>query len=308
MLRLVTEVQTRFAEQMVNADVLGDGLGYIKFIENFGSDERIIESARMSTGKGFLGWGPRPTGIICMPNGEPFDGKRTPLPDFLAEAWEKKGRPAQLDSTNPFKDILEEPGDEKLLRYLWENKHATPFEMGGFTIEVKAPIMVFREWHRHRTQSYNEFSARYSVMPEEFYVPTMARMRQAAQSQKNKQGSGELLSDEISERARMRIMRSSAFAFQMYNENLDDGVAKEIARLDLPVNTYSKMRASTDLRNWFSFLTLRDDPAAQWEIQQFAKVVAQITQAIFPRSYGLYEEGRKNWREFNAWMIDRKAA
>lgn len=283
MIVLATETQTRFMEQMVNADVLGDGLGYIKFIENFGSDERIIESARMSTAKGFLGWGP-----VC------------------GDCGAVKEKDGELCSKGCGR--ISKPGDEKLLRFLWENKHATPFEMGGVTIEVKAPIMVFREWHRHRTQSYNEFSARYSVMPEEFYVPSMDRMRIAAQSQINKQGSGMPLSDEISERARARINKSCSLAFDEYNANLEDGVAKEIARLVLPVNTYSKMRASTDLRNWFSFLTLRDDPKAQWEIQQYAKEMAKITEAVFPRSYGLYEEGRKNWSEFNAWMIDRKAA
>jgi thymidylate synthase (FAD) len=94
--------------------------GYVELIESWGSDERIIEAARMSTGKGFTGWG-------------------TP----------------------------EKPGDEKLLRFLWKNQHATPFEMAGMTIEVKAPIFVFREWHRHRTQSYNEMSARYVPLPDE---------------------------------------------------------------------------------------------------------------------------------------------
>lgn len=101
--------------------------GYIKIIESWGSDERIIETARMSTGKGFLGWGPRchcgqtpeDKQLVCH-NGEPHD--------------------------------YATPGDEKLLRFLWENKHATPFEMAGAVVEVKAPIMVFREWHRHRTQ------------------------------------------------------------------------------------------------------------------------------------------------------------
>src|SRR5690606_23323400 len=95
--------------------------GYVRLVEAWGSDERIIEAARMSTGKGFLGWGPKE------------DGK---------------------------------PGDEKLLRYLWEHKHATPFEMAGLVVEVQAPIFVFREWHRHRTQSFSELSARYVPMPD----------------------------------------------------------------------------------------------------------------------------------------------
>src|SRR6185295_451000 len=93
--------------------------GYVRLVDVWGSDRTIIEAARMSTGKGFLGWGD--------------EGK---------------------------------PGDEKLLRFLWENKHATPFEMAGATFEIEAPIFVFREWHRHRTQSYNEMSARYTPLPD----------------------------------------------------------------------------------------------------------------------------------------------
>lgn len=103
--------------------------GYIELIESWGSDERIIEAARMSTGKGFNGWG-------------------TPGA----------------------------PGDEKLLAYLYNHKHMTPFEMAGVVIEVKAPIFVFREWHRHRTQSYNEMSARYIPLPDENYIPTIERV------------------------------------------------------------------------------------------------------------------------------------
>ncbi len=301
-IQLRTEIQTRYAEQMVNDNILGDGLGYIKFIENFGSDERIIESARMSTGKGFLGWGKPPIEECPIGCGK-FEAKTINDERMIfsaASGWASCPR-----CSNTAQQTI---GDEKLLRYLWEMKHATPFEMGGFTLEVKAPIMVFREWHRHRTQSYSELSARYVEVPDEFYVPSMERMRIAAQSQKNKQGSGEPLSEEISEQSRGAIQMTSSHAFSEYQHMLKRGVAKEVARLVLPVNTYSKMRASTDLRNWFSFLTLRDDPAAQWEIQKFAQVAASITQAVFPRSYGLYEEGRKNWREFNAWMQDRKAA
>src|SRR5688572_12551657 len=113
--------------------------GYAELRDVWGSDERIIEAARMSSGKGFIGWG-------------------TP----------------------------EKPGDEKLLRYLWENQHTSPFEQAGFSVEVQAPIMVFREWHRHRTQSYNEMSGRYTQMPDVHYIPDPSRVK--AQSKTNKQG------------------------------------------------------------------------------------------------------------------------
>ena len=117
--------------------------GYVQLVDTWGSDISIVEAARMSTNKGFKGWGTEDT-----------------------------------------------PGDEKLLRYLYENQHATPFEMAGMVIEVGAPIFVFREWHRHRTQSYNELSARYVPMPNENYLPTMERIIDGAAATGNKQATG----------------------------------------------------------------------------------------------------------------------
>ena len=125
---------------MTNEQVKVLDHGYIQLVESWGSDERIIEAARMSTDKGFLGWGPnfkcRGCGHVHM------DAER---PSIRAG-----GRISVCHCGSH--DIESIPGDEKLLRFLWENKHATPFEMAGMTIEVMAPIMVFREWHRHRTQ------------------------------------------------------------------------------------------------------------------------------------------------------------
>lgn len=222
--------------------------GYVKFIESWGSDERVVEAARMSTNKGFLGWGPKE------------DGK---------------------------------PGDEKLLRYLWEHKHATPFEMAGMVIEVQAPIMVFREWHRHRTQSYNEMSARYTQLPEVFYVPAPERV--TAQSKTNKQGSTvESLDPVIVEQFRVALAAQQKEAYRQYDMALKDGVPRELARLHLPVSIYSRMRASANLRNWLAFLTLRMDEGAQWEIRQYANAVAAIIADRYPRTYGLFSEGRKS--------------
>ncbi len=114
------------------------GQGYIELVESWGSDERIVEAARMSTGKGFLGWGPK-----CRACGDSDDTERDCPQPAPGVPFVDCGRGGHY---------FDAPGDEKLLRFLWENKHATPFEMAGATIEVKAPIMVFREWHRHRTQ------------------------------------------------------------------------------------------------------------------------------------------------------------
>jgi len=219
--------------------------GYIQEIESWGSDERIIEAARMSTGKGFLGWG---------------------TPDT--------------------------PGDEKLLAYLYNNKHSTPFEMAGMIIEVKAPIFVFREWHRHRTQSYNEMSARYIPLPNENYVPAVSRLldgANASTANKQAQGTGGLSNSDAllwSERLRQHY----AAAQQLYAEGIEMGVPKELARLPVPVARYSRMRASANLRNWLAFLTLRAHPAAQWEIQQYANAVGELIAYRFPRTWELFSK------------------
>lgn len=238
--------------------------GYIKLIESWGSDERIIEAARVSTQQGFKGWG-------------------GPCPD------------SPHDDECRCKGTGQIAGDEKLLRYLWIHKHATPFEMAGFTVEVKAPIFVFREWHRHRTQSYNEMSARYAPLPNENYLPSVRRIIEGATlAGKNKQASA--LTDEITEtRAGLwleDLRKLYEHAQRVYDRGLEIGVPKEIARLPCPVARYSKMRASANLRNWLQFLTLRMDVAAQWEIRQYANAVGEIVIDLFPRTWALFSEGR----------------
>jgi len=249
--------------------------GYCRLVESWGSDERIIESARMSTGKSFLGWepGPCPT---CEGSG------RAPLqdftPDFVPQTCHDCGGKGAI------------PGDKNLLRRLWTLKHSTPFEFAGLTVEIQAPIFVFREWHRHRTQSYSEQSARYVEMPELFYVPSVERLRAGGQSTTNKQSSGGPLSPEAIENARIRIAGAGRRAFAEYRAMLEDGVAKELARSVLPVGTYSRMRATTDLRNWLAFLTLRTAPGAQYETRMYADEVSKIVQELFPRTWALWAE------------------
>src|SRR5687768_11849567 len=130
--------------------------GYVTLIEGWGSDERIVEAARMSTGKGFNGWGP-------------LEERCTACGGFGCRAV--AGTDGNLGPCTACdgKGFRQVPGDERLLAYLWNNKHSTPFEMAGVTIEVKAPIFVFRQWHRHRTQSYNEMSARYTPLFDECF-------------------------------------------------------------------------------------------------------------------------------------------
>jgi thymidylate synthase ThyX len=149
--------------------------GYVKYIEHWGSDERIIESARMSTAKGFLGWGPWPC-PDCVEQGKP--SKEPYLGPGSLTA------PEYINICKTCKGSGEVAGDERLLRYLHTHHHDTPFEFAGLVIEVQAPLMVFREWHRHRTQSYNEMSARYTPLPDTNYMPTPERCMMVSGSNK----------------------------------------------------------------------------------------------------------------------------
>jgi len=185
--------------------------------------------------------------------------------------------------------------EEKLLATLFNHKppHATPFEFAGMTIEIQAPIFVFREWHRHRTQSYNEMSARYAPLPDVNYIPSVERiMRDLLNPSKNKQQQavpGAVpLTHEYAETFRDKLRHIYADDEIMYQWALTHGVPKELARVHLPVGRYSKMRAHTCLRNWLAFLTLRKHPDAQWEIQQYAHAVATIIEVEFPRTYSLF--------------------
>lgn len=245
--------------------------GYVELVESWGSDERIIEAARMSTGKGFLGWGPKHADD-CRYN-RPGESKHV-------------HHEACCDGV---------PGDEKLLAFLWKNAHATPFEMGGLVLEVQAPIFVFREWHRHRTQSYNELSARYTPLPDLNYVPTVERLMMNAGTSNRQAGTtvdARELTPLVAGNFRQKLMKLYAAAQDEYEWALSAGVPKELARIHLPVGRYSRMRASANLRNWLAFLTLRMAANAQWEIRQYAHVVASIVEECFPRTYGLFAEGR----------------
>ena len=139
--------------------------GYVQLIETWGSDERIIEAARMSTGKGFIGWSDNNP---C----QKYPGEESACERGVVGC------------------VARHTGDEKLLRYLYDNHHSTPFEMAGMVIEVKAPIFVFREWHRHRTQSYNEMSARYIPLPHENYYPADELVALRSGANANRQAAG----------------------------------------------------------------------------------------------------------------------
>lgn len=181
-------------------------------------------------------------------------------------------------------------GDMGLLNYLYTKKHTTPFEMGGVVIEVQAPIFVFREWHRHRTQSYNEMSARYTPLPDVNYIPTVERLM--LNSKTNKQAGTVKGAHELTEFEARSFQKLLSCQYnsqeELYQYALKTGVPKELARIHLPVGRYSKMRASANLLNWLKFLTLRMAPEAQWEIRQYANEVGKLVAERFPRTWELF--------------------
>ena len=169
--------------------------------------------------------------------------------------------------------------DEKLIKYLVDNAHTSPFESVQFTFDVKAPIFVFRQWHRHRTWSFNEISARYAELPEEFYVPELTQI--TTQSASNKQ----MRTDEQHEEAGMLqdlIQRQSASSFRVYKQLIEDGCPRELARSVLPVGTYSHMFATVDLHNLMHFLRLRLHSHAQYEIRVYAEAMLKLIHPICP--------------------------
>lgn len=183
--------------------------------------------------------------------------------------------------------------DAKLLEHLYSNQHMTPFEQAGMTIEVQAPIFVFREWHRHRTQSYNEMSARYAPLPDLYYTPDHGSILLRLGNKKNKQSGAAVDREPAPDEVDAWVEGLQAIYSQLedfYKDALALGIPKELARITMPVGHYSRMRASANLRNWLAFMTLRCAPNAQYEIRQFADAVGQVIAETFPRTHNLWVE------------------
>lgn len=176
--------------------------------------------------------------------------------------------------------------DEKLIGYLLKNKHTSPLECVKFTFEVKAPIFVIRQWHRHRTWAYNEVSARYTELPEEYYVPNLEHI--GVQNANNKQmrdiGVGVKV-EEIPlyiQHFRSDLQQHCTEAFQLYKEYISYGIPRELARGILPLNTYTRMFATVDLHNLLHFLDLRLHEHSQYEIRVYAEAILQLIKPIVP--------------------------
>lgn len=181
----------------------------------------------------------------------------------------------------------DEGKDAKLVRYLLKNKHTSPFESVVFTFEIKAPIFVFRQWHRHRTWSFNEISARYTELDEGFYVPASEQI--TTQSESNKQ----MRTTEPHPGAahwRAMIANTCGSALTVYKAMLADGVPRELARSVLPVAAYSRMFATVDLHNLLHFLRLRLHEHAQYEIRVYAEAIVDLIQPFVPVTMSAFKE------------------
>ncbi|HKN07409.1 MAG TPA: FAD-dependent thymidylate synthase [Thermoplasmata archaeon] len=178
--------------------------------------------------------------------------------------------------------------DRGLIRYLMRHRHTTPFEMVEFKFLVRLPIFVARQWIRHRMSSTNEYSARYSVVPDEYEVPPAEEVRH--QSTRNRQGRGDPLPSDVVDRFRGDLDRISKDAYRAYTRALEEGVARETARLLLPVAYYTQWYWKIDLWNLFHFLSLRLDPHAQEEIRLYAAEMAKIARLVTPVAYEAFED------------------
>jgi thymidylate synthase (FAD) len=198
--------------------------GFVRLVDQMGGDSAVVQSARVSFGK----------------------GTKTPLED------------------------------QKLINYLLKHEHGTPFEHATFKFHVKTPIFVMRQWIRHRCSSFNEISARYTELKDDFYEPTVWR----AQAVKNKQGSVEANLNHTSLSAMLRSHASSAF--ELYQLMLEGGVAREQARIILPLNIYTEFYWTANARALMHFIKLRSESHAQWEIQEYSNALAASLVDVMP--------------------------
>jgi thymidylate synthase (FAD) len=208
------------------------------------------------------------------------------------------------------KGTKKKSADKGLIHYLMRHRHTTPFEMCEIKFHVKLPIFVARQWIRHRTASINEYSARYSILDKEFYIPATDNL--AAQSTLNKQGRDALLEGEEAERALFLLKRDAEQTYQSYEELLNcteagetidtnkKGLARELARMNLNLNYYTQWYWKVNLHNLMHFLSLRADHHAQYEIRVYANIMLEILKKWVPHSYEAFMEYRYHGGHFSA--------
>ena len=217
------------AEEILDKEYPVLDKGFVRLVDYFGGDQRIVQSARVSYGEGT-------------------------------------------------KSVSQ---DGALIDYLLRHQHTSPFEQVVMTFHVKMPIFVARQWVRHRTGRMNEVSGRYSIMKDEFYVP--AEDKVSPQSTDNKQGRAtEAFDKETADKIINQVEEGQKQAYESYNELIDSGLAREIARINLPLSLYTEFYWEMDLHNLFHFLKLRLDSHAQYEIRVYAQVILEMCRKVAP--------------------------
>ena len=204
--------------------------------------------------------------------------------------------------------------DKGLIKYLMRHRHSTPFEMCEIKFHIKLPIFIARQWIRHRTANVNEYSARYSILDKEFYIPSAENL--AAQSQINNQGRGDALTDDEASNVIQILKNDAEQTYANYetllNENssggvLDEsksGIARELARMNLTLNTYTQWYWKIDLNNLLHFLALRADDHAQYEIRVYADVMLDLVKKWVPLTYEAFEDYRMGGTELSLKEIE----
>ena len=224
------------AEEILDKEYRVLDKGFVRLVDYMGGDERIVQSARVSYGRG----------------------------------------------TKSFRE------DRGLIRYLMRNRHTSPFEQVVLTFHAKLPVFVARQWVRHRTARLNEISGRYSVLEDEFYLPSPEQV--SYQSDSNRQGRGEALPEDEA-RSRIEAMRrEQERAYAEYERLLESGVARELSRINLPLSVYTEWYWQIDLHNLFHFLDLRLDEHAQYEIRCYAEAVFEIIKSVCPLACEAFED------------------
>lgn len=225
--------------------------GFVRLVDYFGGDQRIVQSARVSYGEG--------TKTVSQ--------------------------------------------DAALIDYLLRHQHTSPFEQVVMTFHVKMPIFVARQWVRHRTGRMNEVSGRYSIMKDEFYVPALGDI--SPQSTDNKQGrANEAFPANEAQKIQNEFEASQKRSYDEYSSLLDSGVAREIARINLPLSLYTEFYWEMDLHNLFHFLKLRLESHAQFEIREYAKVLLELVRKVAPMATKSFENCMAKGVNFSGEEMD----
>lgn len=267
---------------------LTDQNAFICLVDSMGDDSSIVQAARVSYGKDKRGWHDC---SICHGTGQESSA--------VVSEKEAAGR-----VTVPCRKCNEDinKADRNLIRYLLNHGHTTPFEMVEIKFMVQVPMDCWRQWIRHRTASVNEYSTRYTEALDFFQVTDPSEWR--LQATDNKQGSGGFLEEEKGEVFSQVEHHFHNQCVAMYRDRLDAGIAKEQARKDLPLSTYTRAYWKCDLHNIFNFLRLRMDSHAQLEIRQFANCMFEIVKQVCPVACEAFEDYVLNAKKFSRMEME----